>query len=81
MEFHVCGNAPCYYCEEREPPDCHARCEKYKEWSEKKNLALSHAKRNKNATGFMVSNKMDRANRMQRGMGGTSVRIRDVWGR
>ena len=81
MEFLVCGNSPCYGCEAREPPYCHSWCEKYKAWTEAKDEAVAHAKRNKDATGFMTHNRVGRACRLQRGMGGASVRIRDVWGR
>lgn len=79
MEIVATGTPPCKNCEERNVT-CHAGCERYLTWLEKKRAADAVNRRGDAANGFLVDNRMNRAAKMQRGVG-TGIKLRNVWGK
>ena len=79
MVFTVFEAPPCNKCVERDA-ECHATCGRYFRWLEKRRSASATSHREAAAKGFLVDNRLNRASRMQRGVG-TKIKMRNVWGR
>lgn len=41
---------PCHKCGERQPPDCHAWCKRYADWSDQREKARKAKELDENAT-------------------------------
>ena len=59
-------DAPCRNCQKREI-GCHASCREYLEWHEYISKAMRFESRFTESDGYLIENRLDRANRMQRG--------------
>ncbi len=79
MDLIMIEDPPCKECSERNAT-CHASCDEYLTWLEKKRSASAAAHRGAAAKGFLVDNRMNRAAKMQRGIG-SGIKLRNVWGR
>ena len=79
MRFTQYKQPPCNGCNRRKV-GCHAKCGDYNEWLTGYREDAERARKYDNAQDFIVSNRMDWASKVQKGIG-RGIKVRNVWGR